>query len=101
MGRADLPHHQIDGALMYLDFFPVDEQSVIRLGHMAPQRTTVPIILGRHRPRSLPDIMRQSRPDEDHIEMTRVIREVNPLARIWLAVDPAHAGPAQKTGDSG
>ena len=33
--------------------------------------------------------------------MARVVREIHALARIRLAVDPAHAGPAQKTGDGG
>ena len=30
--------------------------------------------------------------------MAGVIGEIDPLARIRLAIDPAHAGPAQKAG---
>jgi hypothetical protein len=86
---------------MDFDFFPVDEQRVVRFGHMTPEWTAVPIVLGGYGPGALPHIMRQGRPNEDHIEVARVVRKIHALARVRLAVDPAHAGPAQKTGDSG
>ena len=68
------------------------------LGHVAADAAAVPVVLGRHRPGQRPDVVRQRRPDQDHVEMARVIGEVDALARVRLAVDPADAGPAEEAG---
>ena len=101
MRRADLAEHQVDRALMDLDFLAVDEQGVERFGHVAAQWAAVPIVFGRHGPRQLPHVVRQRRPDQNHVQMAGVIGEVDALARIRLAIDPAHARPAQEAGQRG
>ena len=98
MRRADLAEHQVDRALVDLDFLAVDEQRVERFGQVAADRPAVPIVLGRHGPRQPADRLRQRRPDEDHVEVAGVIGEVDALAGVRLAVDPAHARPAEEAG---
>ena len=95
MGVSNLAEEEIDGAVMYLDFLPVDEQRVEGIGQITPGGTLFPVVFGGHRPRLVPDVGRQRGPDDQGVKVTRVVREVDPLTGIGLTVDPAGGSAAE------
>jgi len=54
------------------------------------------VILAAVAARQPPHVVRQRRPDENHVQMAGVVGEIDALAGVRLAFNPAHAGPAQQ-----
>ena len=68
------------------------------VGQIPPDRTGLPVVLGRYRPSEVANLRRQCRPDDNGVEMARVVGEVDPLACIGYALDPARTKAAQESG---
>ena len=86
---------------MHLDVGAVDQQGVERAGQVTPQRTPSPNSPWRPPVASVTAPGGQRRPEHDRVEMAGMVGKVDPLARVGLAIDPAHAGPAKQSGNHG
>src|SRR5204862_4981814 len=76
---ADLADHQIDRALMDLDFLAVDQNRIKTFCDVSPHGPLRPIVLRRHRPSQVANLTRQARPEHESVEMTGMVGEIDPL----------------------
>ena len=101
IGGASLPQHQIDRALVHLDGGAIDQDRIEDLlGEPTANDPTRPVVFGGDGPRHLPHRLRQRGPDDESIEVARVVGKVDSLAGVGLARDPADAGAGQEAGQS-
>jgi hypothetical protein len=83
--------------LVDFDFLAINQQGVIRFGEITANRPAIPIVFGRHWARTLPHVVGQRGPDQDHVQVAGMVGKIHALAGVWLTIDPAHASPAQES----
>ena len=70
---------------------PVDQYGPEHLARqVAPDRSGLPVVACRNRARALADARRKRRPDENEVEMTRVVREEDSLSVFAWGACPTH-----------
>lgn len=83
---------------MNFEVLSVDHDRVKCSSHVPTDGAALPIVGGGDRPGQSAQIPGQRRPKNEGVEMARMIGEIDSLARLGLAINPAQGGAANQLG---
>jgi hypothetical protein len=66
------------------------------LDNVAPQRASLPVIARGNGPDCSSQTWRHDRPQQNEIQMARMVGEIDPLGIAWAAADPPRLGPGEE-----
>jgi hypothetical protein len=103
--KSNYPHPSFQGnwlpaeRMVSADGFEASyQQRVERFGDVPAHGAAVPVVLGGDRAGETADRCRQRRPDQYHVEVAGVVRKIDALTGVRLAIDPADARTAEDAG---
>src|SRR6516162_1357557 len=94
---AERLQEMVYGIVMRADFMAINQDRIeYVIGQIRPHLSFCPIIPRRNWPSEGAHFDRQGRPNDSGVEITGVVREIDPLVRIRNATGPAHVGSADE-----